>query len=184
MKHITETSSLGNGADGTGSAKGFRPSFTQGENTMEADVGKYDLSRLESMNVSELLHVCKYFRDRVIRLGNADDVASLQRINDVLTRKIEIPVASDEPSSAPPKPKETRSISSEIQSEVKSAIQVGIRKSIASAVYPEISYRSKRSKVDVEPLVLVNKEEDTIIVSSEVTSPLSLPPLLVKKRCQ
>ena len=167
---------MGNVTDSTGNTKGFRPSFTQGENTMEVDVGKYDLNRLESLNVSELLHVCKYYRDRVIRLGDADDVASLQRINDVLTRRIEIPVASDEPSSVPPKPRETRSIGSEIQ--------VGIRESIASAVYPEISYRSKRSKVEVEPLVFVNKEEDTIIVSSEAASPLSLPPLLVKKRCQ
>ena len=175
---------MGNVADSTGNTKGFRPSFTQGENTMEVDVGKYDLSRLESLNVSELLHVCKYYRDRVIRLGDADDVASLQRINDVLTRRIEIPVASDEPSSVPPKPRDTRSIGSEIQREVKNAIQVGIRESIASAVYPEISYRSKRSKVEVEPLVFVNKEEDTIIVSSEAASPLSLPPLLVKKRCQ
>lgn len=151
---------------------------------MEVDVGKCDLNRLRSMSVSELLRICKYYRDRVIRLGDAEDVTSLQRINDILAKKIDISVTSDGSKSVPPKPKETRTIDSDIRREVKSAIQMGIRESVASAVYPEIPYRSKRSKVEVEPLFLVDKDEDTIIVSSKAASPLSLPPLLVKKRCQ
>lgn len=181
---MAENSLTGTTSDETGSGKGYRPSFAQGENTMEVEMGKWDLDHLESMSVSELLHMCKYYRDRVIRLGDAEDVASLQRINDTLAKKIEIPVKDDVSKSIPAKPKKSRTIDSDIQKEVKSAIQKGIRESVASAVYPEIPYRSKRSKVEVEPLLLVNKEEDTIIVSSEADSPLSLPPLLVKKRGQ
>ena len=64
-------------------------SYTEGESMHERRVSHIQGKELESMDLAELLSLCKTYRNRVAESANPQDVVSLQLINEVLARKIE-----------------------------------------------------------------------------------------------
>lgn len=159
---------------------------------------------MESMDLAELLSLCKTYRNRVAESANPQDVVSLQLINEVLARKIEAsatfrnrhtitestplePIKEQiESDSEKENILEKQNLAERVEKRLLGAIERGIEESVKNAIHPDIDYHLERVRIDIGKVTMVSNgdEGDLVVLPTEPVSPLSLPPLRIQKRDQ
>jgi len=179
-------------------------SYTEGESMHERRVSHIQGKELESMDLAELLSLCKTYRNRVAESANPQDVVSLQLINEVLARKIEAsatfrnrhtitestplePIKEQiESDSEKENILEKQNLAERVEKRLLGAIERGIEESVKNAIHPDIDYHLERVRIDIGKVTMVSNgdEGDLVVLPTEPVSPLSLPPLRIQKRDQ